>query len=63
MRNIVLLIILPFIVRSWWDVGHMLTAAIAEIKINQADPYSSVHFRELVNSINDLVDNKSRTFI
>ena len=47
----------------WWDVGHMLTAAIAEIKINQEDPYASIHFRELVTSINELVDNKSRTFI
>lgn len=47
----------------WWDVGHMLTAAIAEIKINQEDPYASIYFRELVTSINELVDNKSRTFI
>ena len=40
-----LLITLPFLALSWWDVGHMLTAAIAEIRLNQLDPYSAVHFR------------------
>lgn len=50
-------------VLSWWDVGHMLTAAIAEIRINQLDPFSSIHFRELVTSINSLCDNRTRTFI
>jgi hypothetical protein len=58
-----LLIVLPALVLGWWDVGHMLTAAIAEIKLNQLDPYASVHFRDLVASINQLVDNRSRTFI
>jgi hypothetical protein len=47
-----LLIILPVIALAWWDVGHMLTAAIAELRLNQLDPYSSVHFRTLVTSIN-----------
>jgi hypothetical protein len=59
----VLLLLLPMLALSWWDVGHMLTAAIAEIKLNQLDPYASVHFRELTTSINALVDNRSRTFI
>ena len=58
-----LVVILPLIVTCWWDVGHMLTAAIAEIRINQLDPYSSIHFRELITSINALVDERSRTFI
>lgn len=47
-----LLILLPAIALAWWDVGHMLTAAIAEIRLNQLDPFSSVHFRTLVTSIN-----------
>jgi hypothetical protein len=47
-----LAVLLPALVISWWDVGHMLTAAIAEIRLNQLDPYSSVHFRDLVTSIN-----------
>ena len=58
-----LLIGLPILAMAWWDVGHMLTAAIAEIRLNQLDPYASIHFRDLVTSINDLCDNKSRTFI
>jgi hypothetical protein len=62
MKNL-LIALLPIVSLAWWDVGHMLTATIAEIKINQEDPYAAVHFRELVNSINDLVDNRSRTFI
>ena len=61
--KIILLLALPLIALSWWDVGHMLTAAIAEIKLNQLDPYASVHFRDLVGSINNLCNNKSRTFI
>ena len=58
-----LTLLLPIAVLAWWDVGHMLTAAIAEIKINQEDPFAAVHFRELITSINELVDNRSRTFI
>lgn len=58
-----LTLLLPIAALAWWDVGHMLTAAIAEIKINQEDPFAAVHFRELVSSINELVDNRSRTFI
>lgn len=41
----------------------MLTAAIAEIRLNQLNPYASVRFRDLVGSINNLVDNRTRTFI
>lgn len=58
-----LLLVLPALVFGWWDVGHMLTAAIAEIRLNQLDPYASIHFRDLVTSINDLCDSRSRTFI
>ncbi len=59
----IILFLLPFTVLCWWDVGHMLTAAIAEIRLNQLDSYAAVNFRELVNSINELVDNRSRSFI
>ena len=61
--KVVLVALLPILCACWWDVGHMLTAAIAEIRMNQLNPYASVKFRELVGSINNLVDNKSRTFI
>lgn len=44
MKGLLVLCLLPLAL-AWWDVGHMLTAAIAEIKVNQLDPYASVHFR------------------
>ena len=58
-----LFLLFPSIVLGWWDVGHMLTAAIAETKLNQLDPYVSIHFRDLVVSINSLCDNRTRTFV
>lgn len=59
----IIVFLLPLLALSWWDVGHMLTAAIAEIRLNQLDSYAAVNFRELVNSINELCDTKSRSFI
>jgi hypothetical protein len=41
----ILLLLLPLLCVSWWDVGHMLTAAIAEAKLLEEDPYAAVHFR------------------
>lgn len=58
-----LLFLFPALVVSWWDVGHMLTAAIAEKRLKEISPYSFVHFSSLIFSINNLVDNRSRTFI
>jgi hypothetical protein len=63
MKSILFTILLPILTIQWWDVGHMLTAAIAEIRLNQLNPYASVRFRDLVGSINNLVDNRTRTFI
>lgn len=63
MKSFVLCLILPILTVQWWDVGHMLTAAIAEIRLNQLSPTTSVRFRDLVASINTLVDNRTRTFI
>ena len=31
-------IVLAIGVQSYWDVGHMLTAAVAEIKLKRDDP-------------------------
>ena len=58
-----ILFLLPSLIISWWDVGHMLTAAIAEKRLQQLHPYAYAHFGELITSINNLVDNKSRTLI
>lgn len=63
MKSLIFLILLPILTVQWWDVGHMLTSAIAEIRLNQFSPYTSVRFRDLVASINSLVDNRTRTFI
>lgn len=45
MIKIFVLITLPALILSWWDVGHMLTSAIAEMRLNQIDPKASVDFR------------------
>jgi len=29
MRDILLVLLMPLLALGWWDVGHMLTAAIA----------------------------------
>ena len=51
------------LVRSWWEVGHLLTAAVARIKLQQESPDVYVKFDRVISSINTLVDNRSRTFI
>jgi len=63
MMKLALLLCLPALILSWWDAGHMLTAAIAEMRLNQLDPFASVNFRELTLAINNLCDNRTRTFI
>lgn len=63
MKSLIFALLLPILTIQWWDVGHMLTAAIAEIRLNQLNPYASVRFRDLVTSINSFVDNRTRTFI
>ena len=54
---------LPQLIQGWWDVGHMLTAAIAEIRLNKLDIYASGNFKEITLAINNLCDNRTRTFI
>ncbi len=63
MKIFILCLIFPLLTFQWWDVGHMLAASIAEIRLNQLNPYASVKFRYLVGAINNLVDNRTRTFI
>lgn len=45
MKSVLIGIILPILSLQWWDVGHMLTAAIAEMRLNELHPYASAHFR------------------
>jgi hypothetical protein len=65
MKNSACLILLTLIVSSqaFWDVGHMLTSAIAKIKLEKEDPEALRKFTEVVQSINFLTDNRSQTFI
>lgn len=45
MRKFVIAVLLPILTIQWWDVGHMLTAAIAEMRMNELHPYASIKFR------------------
>ena len=40
-----LIALLPILASCWWDVGHMLSAAIAEMRLNQLNPSVSIQFR------------------
>ncbi len=48
---------------TFWDVGHMLTANIAELRLQRDAPETLEKFRNLVESINFLCDNKTQTLI
>ena len=61
--HVLLLFILPLFGRCWWDVGHMVAAAIAEHHLREMSPHSYVAFKEIVESINFLADEKSQTLI
>jgi hypothetical protein len=63
MKIVALLLLLPILSVQWWDVGHMLTAAIAEMRLFQLSPYALSNFKDVITSINSLVDNRGRTLI
>lgn len=48
---------------SWSQFGHLMTAAIAEIRLKQISPDVFVKFSNLATSINRLCDSKSQTMI
>ena len=54
---------LPILVHGWWANGHMLTAAVAEKRLKEINPYVFDKMNELVTSINSLTDDRSHTFI
>lgn len=45
MKIQLLLTILPILSLQWWDVGHMMTAQIAEIRLNELNPFAAVKFK------------------
>ena len=55
--------LLPFLACCWWDVGHMLTAAIAKKRLQDLNPAAYASFENLIFSINTMTDNRSHTFI
>jgi hypothetical protein len=63
MMRIFVVALLPVLALQWLDVGHMLTAAIAEIRLNTLSPFAANKFKGVVLAINDLVDTRSRTFV
>lgn len=56
MKIYLLIALLPILTIQWWDVGHMLTARIAEYRLSQLNPYAWIKFQALVTSINNMVD-------
>ena len=52
----IFLLFLPLLAFSWRDTGHMLVAAIAEARLLELSPAVHAKFRDLVLSINNLVD-------
>lgn len=44
MKGVFLGLVLPIFVVGWWDVGHMLAAAVAEKKLKKENPYAAAHF-------------------
>ena len=58
-----IIFLLPLLVFSWWDVGHMLTATIAQIHLKKINSEAFNKFNDLITSMNHLVDNRSRTFV
>ena len=63
MVKLLVLTLLLLSVKSWWEVGHLLTAAVAQIKLQQESPSSFVYFNRIITSINTLVDNRSQSVI
>ena len=63
MKVQLLVLLLPILTWQWWDVGHMLTAKIAEIRLKEYNAFAFINFKELVESIRDLVDEQSENFV
>ena len=55
--------LLTQLILGWSDSPHILITAIAQNRLQLLSPFAYVHFEELIESINSLVDNRSRTFI
>lgn len=63
MIKLVVVFVLVVSVKPWWEVGHLLTAAVAQIQLAKDSPSTYVAFNKVITSINSLVDNRSQTFI
>ena len=61
MQRIIIASLLLLQVSAWGALGHMLTARIAEIRLNQSPAYKNIN--QSVNQLNDLTDGRSNSFI
>lgn len=62
MRTIFSLALLISIVRSWWEVGHMMTAQIAKNYLKEKRSDVLLWADSLVSDFNTLTDGRSNTF-
>jgi hypothetical protein len=48
---------------AWWEVGHMLTAQVAELHLKQNNPEVLAWAECLIQDFADLTDGRSNTFV
>lgn len=48
---------------AWWDHGHMFIANIAKLEIQRRSPKTWETLNNLIESLNNLCDEKSQTFV
>lgn len=61
--HLAVILLLAIKVHSFWDVGHMLVANVAEIRLQRDDPQALAKFTDLIESINFLCDNRSHSLV
>lgn len=63
MKKFLELLIFINYVFAWWDVGHMMTAKVAELKLKKEHPEVLLWAESLVEDLNSLTDGRSNTFV
>lgn len=48
---------------AWWEVGHMMTAQIAELHLQQINPKALAWANSLIADFAPLTDGRSNTFV
>lgn len=63
MKGILLTIVFLSTAFGWWEVGHMMTAQVAELHLQQVDPEALAWANCLINDFNHITDGRSNTFV